>query len=101
MLTDNIKELPIWAWAAAAAFLLLARAVSFRYQKGLSKYDGPLLASFTDFWRLWQSYKHTDYVFYADLLKYGDVVRLGPNLLLFSDPAAIKDVFSSGFPKVS
>jgi hypothetical protein len=100
MLLENIRDLPYWVWSLVILSLAAARALSFRYHKGLNKYNGPFLASFTNFWRLFQALYYWDRVTYPDVLKYGKVIRLGPNTLLFSEPDAIKDIYTTGFSKV-
>ena len=101
MIFENIANLRPWVWVAILALSALLRLLSFRYQKGLSKYPGPFLASFTNFWRLWQPLYHWDRVTYPDVLRYGKVIRLGPNTLLFSEPDAIRDIYTTGFSKAS
>ena len=64
------------------------------FNKGLNKYPGRRLASFTDWWRfnaVYQRKAHETYLSLHDEL--GDVVRLGPNTLSFSDPQAVKDIY--------
>jgi hypothetical protein len=101
MFLDRVTHLPPWVWAVGVLALAVGRALSFRYQKGMNKYNGPFLASFTNFWRFWQALYYWDRVTYPDVLKYGKVIRLGPNTLLFSEPDAIKDIYTTGFSKVS
>ncbi|KAI6351572.1 hypothetical protein MCOR25_009867 [Pyricularia grisea] len=75
--------------AATAAWL-----AENRYQKGLHKYPGPFLASLTDWWRVWDVYNRRSEVTHQKLHKqHGDVVRLGPNVLSFSDPKAVKAIY--------
>ncbi|KAH0848185.1 putative cytochrome P450 [Fonsecaea pedrosoi] len=97
--TDSISHLPVWGWVAITAALLCAWAASFRYQKGLNKYKGPFIASFTNFWRLWQWVWYTDRCAYPSVVKYGKIIRVGPNTLLFNDPDAIKDIYMTHFSK--
>ena len=64
------------------------------FNKGLNKYPGRRLASFTDWWRfnaVYQRKAHQTYLSLHDEL--GDVVRLGPNTLSFSNPQAVKDIY--------
>jgi hypothetical protein len=102
MLFHNIHpaDLVTRFWPFIASSLLIVYCLRARYQKGLNKYNGPFLASITNFWRLWQALWHWDRVIYPDLLRYGKVIRVGPNTLLFSEPDAIRDIYSSGFEKV-
>ncbi|OGE47485.1 hypothetical protein PENARI_c043G07611 [Penicillium arizonense] len=73
-----------------------------RYQKGLNKYQGPFLASLTNNWRLvdvWKRDAHT--TFRKIHQKYGDIVRVAPNVLSFGHPAAISDIYglNKGYTK--
>lgn len=100
MLTDFLSVPNILAASVTAAVLLLAHTYC---QKGLSKFPGPLLASFTNAWRLrivWQRNAEKRHI--ALHKEFGEVVRLGPNFLSFGTPAAIKDIYglNSHFIKV-
>ena len=97
---DSVTIVPGWVWIAFATGLLGAWAASFRYQKGLNKYNGPFLASFTNLWRLWQWLWYTDMCYFPSVVKYGKIIRIGPNTLLFNDPEAIKDIYMTHFNKV-
>ncbi|KKA30627.1 hypothetical protein TD95_000859 [Thielaviopsis punctulata] len=72
------------------------------FHNGLSKYPGPTLAHFTNLWRFWDVYKRRPDITQRALhQKHGDVVRLGPNVLSFADPQAVKDIYglNKGFIK--
>ncbi|KAH8799844.1 cytochrome P450 oxidoreductase [Xylogone sp. PMI_703] len=99
LLSELIALVPSWGFALLAVLLLCLRAASFRYQKGLNKYKGPFLASFTNFWRLWQYMWHWDRPYFPRVTKYGKIIRVGPNTLLFNDPEAIKDIYMTHFSK--
>ncbi len=99
-ITNSLTSPPLWAWTSLLASVLLAWALSFRYQKGLNKYNGPFLASFTNFWRLWQWLCYTEMCYFPSVVKYGKIIRVGPNTLLFNDPEAIKDIYMTHFNKV-
>ena len=76
--------------------VLVIRTLSFRYTYGLCRFKGPLLASFTDAWRLVYNYRAIGKP-YIDLHdRWGDIVRVGPNALSFRDPQAIRDIFGAG-----
>ena len=100
MLVDNTERIPPSLWVGLVVIAVLVRILSLRYQPGLSKFNGPFVASFTNFWRLWQAYWYDDRVPYPPLRKYGKIVRLGPNTLLFTEPQAIRDIYTAGFQKV-
>ncbi|OAP60317.1 hypothetical protein AYL99_05319 [Fonsecaea erecta] len=77
----------------AVTIFLLATAL-FRYRR-LSSVPGPFLASFTDFWR----FSVTQYGGFSQRLKrlhdqYGPLVRIGPNTVSVSDPAAVPVIHS-------
>ncbi|KAH8659962.1 putative cytochrome P450 [Xylariales sp. PMI_506] len=99
MLLDSLSV------AHSLVILVVVTSVFFaynRYQKGLARYPGPLIASFTNLWRLfvvWGRHAETKHI--SLHRKYGDVVRLGPNFLSFGSAAAIKDIYglNKGFIK--
>ncbi|RMD44711.1 hypothetical protein DV735_g331, partial [Chaetothyriales sp. CBS 134920] len=94
MLTEHI--LPhLWAyWPVLVALALCAHLSRNYFQKGLSKYPGPLLARFTNLWRFWITWNRRPDVHHLALhQKHGNVVRLGPNVLSFSSPAAMKTIY--------
>ena len=68
-----------------------------RYSRGLNKFPGPFLASFTDLWKIWYIYTTPEQNLYLDIhRKYGDVVRIGPKQLSFADPRAINEIYGTG-----
>ena len=76
--------------------VLAIRFLSFRYIYGLQRFKGPLLASFTDAWRFSYHFRRKG-IPYRDLHdRYGDIVRVGPNVLSFRDPQAIREIFGAG-----
>lgn len=102
MLAGTLVEVLLQYWPAVIGFSLVAWLVSNRFNRGLNKYPGPFLASLTDWWRFWIVYKRRPEVEHIRLHeKYGDVVRLGPNDLSFSDPKALKAIYglNKGFVK--
>lgn len=102
-LTDQILRILSQHWVAVSLTALALWLVKNRYHNGLNKYPGPLLASLTDWWRFWDVYGQRPEVTHRALhKKYGDVVRLGPNTLSFSDPRALKSIYglNKGFIKV-
>ena len=75
-----------------------------RYHKGLNQYPGPFIASLTNNWRLIDVWKRDTHITYRTLYqKYGDVVRVAPNVLSFADPRAIPEIYglNKGYTKVS
>jgi len=103
MLIDQVVHLVLQHWIAVSISIALAYLVRNRYRNGLNKYPGPFLASLTDWWRFYDVYKQRPEVTHRRLhAKYGDVVRLGPNTLSFSNPKALKTIYglNKGFIKV-
>lgn len=75
----------------------------FRTRWRLRHIPGPLLASFTNFQRMyWVTTKRAHVILQNAHEKYGQVVRIGPNMVSISNPEAIPTVYTTkpGFPKV-
>lgn len=65
-----------------------------KFYNGLQKYPGPAFAAYTNWWRFFENFsRRTEYTFIALHRKYGDIVRVGPNVLSFADPKAIKEIY--------
>src|SRR5947208_12615833 len=65
-----------------------------RYGRGLSRFKGPVLASFTSLWEVWYMWSNVEQPPYVDLhRRYGEVVRVSPNKLSFAQPEAIRDIY--------
>lgn len=100
---ESILRVLAQQWHLIVPVALLAYLASNYYGKGLHKYPGPLLARFTNIWRFVDVWNRRPDITQIDLhRKHGDVVRLGPKTLSFSDPAAIKTIYglNKGFVKV-
>lgn len=70
---------------------------------GLNRYPGPFWAHITNVWRYLDVRARRPEVTHLALhRRYGDVVRLGPNVLSFADPGALKVIYglNKGFVKV-
>jgi hypothetical protein len=103
MLEELIAVL-IARWPIVLSVGLIAFCLKNYFNNGLNKYPGPALARVTDWWRFWDVYnRRPDITQLALHRKHGDVVRLGPNCLSFSDPQAIKQIYglNKGMTKVS
>ena len=75
-----------------------------KYYHGLHIYPGPRLAAYTNWWRFYDAAQRSSQVTMINLhKKHGDVVRLGPNVLSFADPAAVKEIYglNKGYTKVA
>ncbi|KAL2874988.1 hypothetical protein SGCOL_009831 [Colletotrichum sp. CLE4] len=93
-ITETILETFAQHWLSIGLSLVVAWLVKNRYNNGLNKYPGPILASLTDWWRFFDVKGCRPEVTHQKLhAKYGDVVRLGPNTLSFADPAALKSIY--------
>ncbi|KAF1922262.1 putative cytochrome P450 [Didymella exigua CBS 183.55] len=76
--------------------------VAQRPGKSLHRYPGPFLASITNVWRALDVYGRNTHITYRKLhARYGDVVRVAPNVLSFGNPSAIQDIYGlqKGFTK--
>jgi hypothetical protein len=65
---------------------------------------GPFPACITNFQRvLWVKTKRAHLILQDMHEKYGEVIRIGPNMVTFNNPEAIPTVYTTrtGFPKVS
>lgn len=86
----------------AGCALVLALIFDF---SGLRRIDGPLLARYTNLWRLYKTYQGDMHHVYINLHhKYGNVVRIGPKCVSLAGidaKSAIYGVSGPKFPKVS
>jgi hypothetical protein len=102
MLTDILLLIQGY-WVFILPTVLLVYPLRNKYCYGLSKYPGPTLAAYTDGWRFFNALgRQTEKTTVELHRKHGDIVRLGPNVLSFADPRAIKDIYglNKGFTKV-
>lgn len=77
--------------------------LSNKYRYGINQYPGPWLAAYTDWWRFFDNVgQKSEKTFIQLHRKYGDIVRIGPNVLSFADPKALKAIYglNKGFQKV-
>lgn len=103
MAAESLVTVLLHNWPAVLGIAFTAYILSNRYHNGLNKYPGPFLASLTDWWRFWIVYKRRPEVEHIKLHeKHGNIVRLGPNSLSFSDPKVLKTIYglNKGFTKV-
>lgn len=93
----NIVACVVWDFLLRLSLLaVLTRLITFCYTYGINKFRGPILASFTGFWRAAHVYRGTLSPLRDLHDKYGDVIRIGPCALSFRDPRANKDIFGAG-----
>jgi hypothetical protein len=90
-------------WLVAITLPFIIFFIRNKYYNGLHKYPGPWLAAYTNWWRFFENYGRKTEKTTLELHKrYGDVVRLGPDVLSFADPKAIKIIYglNKGLTKV-
>ncbi|KAF5256280.1 hypothetical protein FOXYS1_13252, partial [Fusarium oxysporum] len=92
------KKLPVLVLAAfAGSLLMILYIVYYRYLHPLSKYPGPFFASFTNLWKVQQLWSlHMPDTLIRLHQEYGDVVRIGPNQLSFSQGGAVPRIYKAG-----
>ncbi|KAH6952169.1 cytochrome P450 [Fusarium avenaceum] len=90
---------PLGASTAVLAVVLLVslHVVYYRFLHPLAKYPGPFFASFTNLWKVRQLWSlHMPYTLQRLHVEYGDVVRIGPNQLSFSQGEAVHRIYKAG-----
>ena len=103
MAAESFTDIIFRHWFIALLIVFVSYLLKNRFNRGLNKYPGPLLASLTDWWRFWNVYRRRPEATHIKLhAQHGDVVRLGPNALSFADPKALKVIYglNKGFTKV-
>ncbi|RYN42572.1 hypothetical protein AA0113_g5725 [Alternaria arborescens] len=94
MLANELLPLLVRYWPLVLATTTIAYLLNNKYWKGLNKYPGHWAAGYSNWWRLWDvSKKNHQWTNLALHRKHGDIVRLGPNVLSFADPKAIKAIY--------
>jgi len=104
MLASEILTFLRAYWPAVLVAAVAVRLVSNKYHNGLNKYPGHPLAAYTNWWRFFDVWSRKAEKTHLALHKeHGDVVRLGPNVLSFADPRAIKTIYglNKGMTKAS
>lgn len=106
-LIANILQLITTKCSSHPGYLIISGLIIYLclqyFHGGLNKYPGPFLAKFTNLWRFLDVRRRRAEVTHIGLhKKYGDVVRLGPNVLSFADPNALKVIYglNKGLTKV-
>ncbi|KAK2785075.1 hypothetical protein FQN53_007968 [Emmonsiellopsis sp. PD_33] len=81
-------------WLGFSIFAIVLYLLRNKYYHGLQAYPGPWLAAYTNWWRFFDTLSGSAERTHIRLHQQnGDIVRLGPNMLSFSDPRAIKDIY--------
>lgn len=94
MLAHEALQAIFTYWPALLVTIFAARLLFNKFHNGLNKYPGHWLAAYTDWWRFADVRNRSAHETHIELhRKYGDVVRLGPNVLSFADPRAIKIIY--------
>jgi hypothetical protein len=89
-------------WPVLLSLSLIAYLLCNKFHHGLQKYPGPFLAAYTNWWRFFENLsRQTEQTYIKLHRRYGDIVRVGPNVLSFADPCAIKIIYglNKGFVK--
>ncbi|KAH7135612.1 pisatin demethylase [Dendryphion nanum] len=94
MLLNEVLPLLLQYWPIVLAATLAGFLLNNKYWKGLNKYPGHWLAGYSNWWRFFDvlGRKH-EWTIIRLHREHGDVVRLGPNVLSFADPKAIKVIY--------
>ncbi|KAJ5718267.1 cytochrome P450 [Penicillium malachiteum] len=90
-----------WLYSTAiyGTLILVARFCWNFFTSPVRSFPGPGPTRFTNLWRLQHTYKGKCHVTQLRLhRKHGSAVRLGPNMLSLSDPALIRQVYSTKTP---
>jgi hypothetical protein len=94
MLLTSLLPLLAQYWPLVLVSLLAAFLLNNKYWNGLQKYPGPPLAAYTNWYRFFSALnRRHEHEIIALHRKHGDIVRLGPNVLSFADPRAIKEIY--------
>lgn len=87
---------------AALIILQLCRYLLNFFSSSVRRIPGPLASRFTNLWYFWRvdrgQFQHDNIALHR---KYGPLVRVAPNFIVFDDPASMKAVYgiASRFPK--
>lgn len=103
MLTSELLPFLAAYWPTILFALLAAHLLRNKFHNGLDKFPGHPLAAYTNWWRFFDVLgRRAERTHLALHAKYGDIVRLGPNVLSVADPSAIKTIYglNKGMTKV-
>lgn len=104
MLLESLSEVRGLALLGLVVAVISAQLLRNKYGNGINQIPGPLLASFTDYWRLFVVWGRRPEQTHVQLhAKYGDLVRIGPKTVLVADWEATKKIYAlnAGYIKVS
>ena len=103
MLASELLPLIKAYWPIILVVGVVLRLTRNKFYSGLNEYPGHPLAGYTNWWRYFDVQGRKAQWTHVDLhRKHGDIVRLGPNVLSFADPRAIKTIYglNKGMTKV-
>ena len=94
MLLTELLPLLVAYWPVILLTAGCIHLIRNKYHNGLNKYPGPALAAYTNWWRFFNTLgRKTEKTHIALHRKHGDIVRLGPNVISFADPRALKTIY--------
>jgi hypothetical protein len=94
MLLSELVPILRTYWPAILVGVVVVHLIGNKFNNGLNKYPGHPLAAYTNWWRFFDALaRKTEKTHIALHRKHGDIVRLGPNVLSFADPRAIKTIY--------
>ncbi|KAL5320426.1 hypothetical protein ACEPPN_011230 [Leptodophora sp. 'Broadleaf-Isolate-01'] len=95
MLLESLSEVRGLALLGLVVAVISAQLLRNKYGNGINQIPGPLLASFTDYWRLFVVWGRRPEQTHVQLhAKYGDLVRIGPKTVLVADWEATKKIYA-------
>lgn len=103
MLATTLLSLLATHWPLLLLASILTHLLRNKFHNNLHKFPGHPLAGYTNWWRYFDVRGRKAQWTHIDLhRKHGDVVRLGPNVLSFADPRAIRAIYglNKGMTKV-
>ncbi|KAK1063812.1 hypothetical protein LTR74_009142 [Friedmanniomyces endolithicus] len=81
-------------WPLLLLSALAIHLLRNKLHNGLNKFPGHPVAAYTNWWRFFDALgRKAEKTHVALHRKYGDIIRLGPNVLSFADPRAIKIIY--------
>lgn len=94
MLVNEIPPILATYWPLILLTATVLHLLRNKFYNGLNRYPGPPLAGYTNWWRFLENLgRRTQQTHIALHRKHGDIVRLGPNVLSFADPRALKTIY--------
>ncbi|KAK1996637.1 cytochrome P450 [Colletotrichum falcatum] len=102
---DDLKvalgQVPLNSWikmfGGLTTVFLVVRAIYLLYFHPLAKFPGPKFAAISDIWYMYHWFTgRYPWAIEAAIKKYGDVVRIGPNEVVFFSVQAMNDIMLSG-----